>query len=90
MYVHLFFALPISAALGFKIFSNVVLRVKSFAHPCYEVMHFLWFHFIYLGVFVLQSYVMMLKVFVGGREQTQLQLATGMHASSASLLCKID
>ena len=32
----LFFALPISAALGFKIFSNVAIRVKSLPTPGLE------------------------------------------------------
>ena len=29
-----FFALPINAALGFKIFSNAALRVNIISHPC--------------------------------------------------------
>ena len=29
----IFFAIPVSAALGFNILSNVAVRVKSFAHP---------------------------------------------------------
>ena len=30
-----------------------------------EAIHFWWFRFIYLGAFVMQSYVMILKVFEG-------------------------